>query len=51
MTLVTKLSKLKEADAKACYEYALYMKALAIGSRRFQTVSEMYWQEMHGVIP
>lgn len=39
------------ADAIACYHLALRMKALAIGSMRFSTIPEMYWQERHGVIP
>lgn len=38
-------------DAIASYSYALHMKALAIGSKRFKTISEMYWQERHGIIP
>lgn len=38
------------ADALASYTYALRMKALAIGSIRFATLPEMYWQEHHGVI-
>lgn len=38
-------------DALDCYHLALRMKALAIGARRFETISEMYWCERHGVIP
>lgn len=38
------------ADAIASFTYALRMKALAIGSRRFETLPEMYWQEAHGQI-
>lgn len=38
-------------DAFDSYTYALRMKALAIGSRRFATLPEMYWQESHGQIP
>jgi hypothetical protein len=40
-----------QSDAKACYEYALRMIALRIGSRQFQSLPEMYWQEQHGNIP
>lgn len=40
-----------ETNAKRCYELALRMIALRIGSRRAETVAEMYWQEQHGVIP
>lgn len=38
-------------DAIDCYHLALRMIALRIGSRRFETLPEMYWQEQHGVIP
>ena len=38
-------------DALDSFHYALRMKALAIGSRRFETVFEMYYQEQHGCIP
>lgn len=38
-------------DAYHCYLLALHMKALAKGSRRPATVAELYWCEMHGVIP
>ena len=38
-------------DALACFHLAIRLKALAIGSIRFQTIPEMYWQESHGVIP
>jgi hypothetical protein len=40
-----------ERDAIACYTLAIRMIALRIGSRQFQTIPEMYWQEQHGVIP
>jgi len=39
------------ADAVACYTLALRMIALRLGTRRFETIPEMYWQERHGVIP
>lgn len=39
------------ADAIASYASALRFKALAIGSRRFQTIPELYWQELNGAIP
>lgn len=38
-------------DALDSYHLALRMIALRIGSRRFETLPEMYWQEAHGVIP
>lgn len=38
-------------DAINCYTLALRMIALRIGSTRFKTIPEMYWQEQHGVIP
>lgn len=38
-------------DAIDCYHLALRMIALRLGSRRFETLPEMYWQEQHGVIP
>ena len=38
-------------DSRNSYTYALRMMALRIGSRRFETPAEMYWQEQHGVIP
>lgn len=38
-------------DAIRCYELALRMIALRLGSRRFHTLPEMYWQESQGVIP
>lgn len=38
-------------DSRLCYTLALRMIALRIGSRRFETLYEMYWQEQHGVIP
>ena len=37
-------------DAYGSYLFALRMKALALGSRRFETLPEMYWQEAHGQI-
>lgn len=37
-------------DAFQSYQHAIRMKALAIGSMRFQTPAEMYWQEQHGQI-
>jgi len=40
-----------QRDAIDCYHLALRMIALRIGSRRFETLPEMYWQESHGVIP
>lgn len=40
-----------QTDAKACYELALRMISLRLGTRQFRTVAEMYWQERHGVIP
>ena len=40
-----------QADSRANYLYALRMMALSIGSLRFKTIYEMYWQEQHGVIP
>ena len=39
-----------QADFGASYTYAVRMKALAGGFRRFETLPEMYWQESHGVI-
>lgn len=38
-------------DAIDSYHLALHLKALAIGAKRFSTISEMYFQESHGVIP
>lgn len=40
-----------ERDAIDSYHYALRMMALSIGSRRFETLYELYYQEAHGVIP
>lgn len=37
-------------DAINSYTLALRMIALRIGSARFKTLPEMYWQEAHGVI-
>ena len=39
------------SDAMACYTLALRLVALRLGSRRFETIPEMYWCERHGVIP
>ena len=39
------------SDALASYTLAMRLKALAVGSRPFQTIPEMYWQELNGVIP
>ena len=41
----------RQRDAIDCYHLALRMIALRLGSRRFETLPEMYWQESHGVIP
>lgn len=38
-------------DGIDSYHLALRMIALRLGVRRFRTLPEMYWQEMHGVIP
>jgi hypothetical protein len=38
-------------DGIDSYHLALRMISLRIGSRRFETLPEMYWQERHGVIP
>lgn len=38
-------------DAYHSYLLAIHLKALAIGAKQFQTISEMYFQESHGVIP
>lgn len=40
-----------ERDAIKCYTLAIRMISLRLGSRRFETLPEMYWQEQHGVIP
>ena len=37
-------------DAYGSYLFALRMMALAVGSRLFETLPEMYWQEQHGLI-
>ena len=37
-------------DAYCSYLFALRMMALAVGSRLFETLPEMYWQEQHGLI-
>lgn len=39
------------SDSIASYALAMRLKALAIGSRRFQTIPELYWQEQNGAIP
>lgn len=39
------------SDAIASYGLAMRLKALAIGSRCFQTIPELYWQELNGAIP
>ena len=38
-------------DAFNCYTLALRMIALRLGSVRFKTIPELYYQERHGVIP
>jgi hypothetical protein len=38
-------------DAKACWDLAIRMKALRIGSRRAATPWEFYWLEGQGLIP
>jgi hypothetical protein len=38
-------------DAIDSFHLALHFKALALGAKRFSTISEMYHQESHGVIP
>ena len=38
-------------DGMDSYTLALRMIALRIGSIRFKTIPEMYYQERHGVIP
>lgn len=38
-------------DAIDSFHFALHMKALQIGAKRFSTVSEMYWVELNGSIP
>jgi hypothetical protein len=38
-------------DAYGSWQHAIRMMALSIGSVRFSTLPEMYWQERHGVIP
>lgn len=38
-------------DAWASYKLAQRLISLRIGARRFSTISEMYFQESHGVIP
>lgn len=38
-------------DALDSFHLALHFKALAIGAKRFSNISEMYFQESHGVIP
>lgn len=38
-------------DALRSYHLAMRLKAIAIGSMRPTTPAELYWAEMHGVIP
>ena len=40
-----------QADAIGSWLFYLRMRALAIGSRRFETVTEMYFVESRGGIP
>ena len=40
-----------QQDAWGSWQYAMRMMALSVGSIRFQTIPELYWQEQHGVIP
>ena len=40
-----------QKDAIDCYTLALRLIALRIGSVQFKTISEMYWQEAHGIVP
>lgn len=39
------------ADALGSWQFWCRMMALAMGSRRFETLPEMYFQESRGVIP
>lgn len=39
------------ADAFQSWKYCIHMLALGAGSRRFETLFEMYWLEQHGLIP
>jgi len=39
------------ADAYASWRYAIHMLSLAVGSRRFETLAELYWIESQGGIP
>jgi hypothetical protein len=38
-------------DAIDCYHLALRMIALRLGSRRFETLPELYFVELNGGIP
>lgn len=38
-------------DGYRSWSFAISMKALEIGSRRFETLFEMYWVESLGGIP
>lgn len=38
-------------DGRDSYTYALRMIALRIGSRRFETLPELYYVESFGLIP
>ena len=38
-------------DAIDSFHFALHMKALAIGAKRFRTIHEMHWIEQNGEIP
>lgn len=38
-------------DGIRSWEYALRMMALACGSRRFETLPELYYVEARGLIP
>lgn len=39
------------ADSYGSWRFAISMLALEIGSRRFETLWEMYWLESMGLIP
>lgn len=40
-----------QQDSRDSWALAIRYKALAIGSRHFETIPEMYYQESKGVIP
>ena len=40
-----------ELDSYRSWQLALRCMALACGSRRFETLAEMYWAEQQGQIP